>query len=164
MSKRTVYARHDDKAALFKAAVRRAIKRYTIQREALAAVTTEDLEESLLAIARLRIANISTPLGIKLLRVLSAQAYRFPELYLEFFEEGAGPTLKFLDDLFARHMRSGEIEISHPELAGATFLSVAISAPTRLIVSGNPLKEEEIATRIQFGVHVFLKGVQKSSL
>src|SRR3546814_7241869 len=48
---------HIDKDALFRAAVRRAIEAYTVPREAIDAVVSDDLEATLTAIARLRIAN-----------------------------------------------------------------------------------------------------------
>ena len=65
MSKRTVYARYDDKASLFKATVKRAVERYTVPRDAVEAVATDDLEETLAAIARQRIANVATPVATK---------------------------------------------------------------------------------------------------
>jgi TetR/AcrR family transcriptional repressor of mexJK operon len=160
MSKRTVYARYDDKAALFKAAVRRAIQRYTVPREAIDAVATGDLEAALTAIARLRISNLSTPVGIKLQRILSAQSYRFPELFSAAFEEGTGPTIDCLCDLFVRYSARGEINVTEPRRAAMAFLSLVVGGPARVIVSGNVLDEKEIATRVSFAVGLFLDGVR----
>ena len=155
MSKRTVYARYEDKGTLFKAAVRRAIERYTVHREEIEAVAGEDLEETLLAIARLRIANVSRPVVIKLQRVLSAQSYRFPELFNAAFEEGAGPTVNFLCGLFERY------SVTEPERAATAFLSLVVGGPARVIVSGNKLEPAEIERHIRFAVRLFLVGVQK---
>jgi AcrR family transcriptional regulator len=159
MSKRTVYARYEDKGALFKAAVRRAIERYTVPREALEAVATDDLEETLAAIARLRIANVATPVATKLQRILSAQSYRFPELFTAAFEEGAGPTIHFLSDLFVRYSRQGQLNVTEPQRAAAAFLSLVVGGPARIIVSGNKLDDREIETHIRFAVGLFLRGV-----
>jgi len=161
MSKRTVYARFDDKAALFKAAVRRAIERYTVSRDALEAVATDDLEETLKAIARLRISNLATPVATKLQRILSAQSYRFPELFHAAFEQGAGPTIDFLSDLFKRHSERGDIIVTEPRRAAAAFLSLVVGGPARIIVSGNKLDGPEIETRIQFALGLFLNGVRR---
>jgi TetR/AcrR family transcriptional regulator, mexJK operon transcriptional repressor len=161
MSKRTVYARYEDKAALFKAAVRRAIERYTVPREAVEAVATDDLEETLTAVARLRIANVATPVGTKLQRILSAQSYRFPELFNAAFEEGAGPTIDFLADLFERYHARGEIDVTEPRMAATAFLSLVVSGPTRIIVSGNVLEDQEIEERIRFAIRLFLDGVRR---
>jgi TetR/AcrR family transcriptional repressor of mexJK operon len=161
MSKRTVYARYADKATLFKAAVRRAIERYTVPREAIEAVATDDLEETLAAIARLRIANVATPVATKLQRILSAQSYRFPELFNAAFEEGAGPTISFLSDLFMRYSAQGEINVTEPQRAATAFLSLAVGGPARIIVSGNKLDDTEIEKHIRFAVGLFLVGVRR---
>jgi len=160
MSKRTVYARYEDKASLFKAAVRRAIERYTVPREELEAVATDDLEETLAAIARLRIANVARPVATKLQRILSAQSYRFPELFNAAFEEGAGPTISFLSDLFMRYSRQGAINVTEPQRAAAAFLSLVVGGPARIIVSGNKLDEMQIEQHIRFAVRLFLVGVR----
>jgi AcrR family transcriptional regulator len=159
MSKRTVYARYADKGALFKAAVRRAIERYTVPRDALEAVATDDLEETLAAIARLRIANVATPIATKLQRILSAQSYRFPELFNAAFEEGAGPTISFLSDLFERYSTQGELNVTEPRRAATAFLSLVVGGPARIIVSGNVLEATEIEKHIRFAVGLFLRGV-----
>lgn len=161
MSKRTVYARYQDKAALFKAAVHRAVERYTVPREALEAVATDDLEETLTAIAHLRIANVATPIGTKLQRILSAQSYRFPELFNAAFEEGTGPTVDFLSELFTRYHSRGDIDVTEPRRAATAFLSLVVGGPARVIVSGNVLDEQEIETRVRFAVGLFLNGVRR---
>jgi len=161
MSKRTVYARYPDKGTLFKAAVRRAIERYTVPRDTLEALATADLEATLIAIARMRIANMATPIATKLQRILSAQSYRFPELFKVAFEEGTGPTIAFLHDLFARHVETGEIDVVDPQRAASAFLSLAVGGPSRIIVSGNLLDDAEIERHIRFAVTLFLGGVRR---
>jgi TetR/AcrR family transcriptional repressor of mexJK operon len=161
MSKRTVYTRYKDKAALFEAAVRRAIERYTIPRAIVEAAATDDLEETLTAIARLRIANLAMPVATKLQRILIAQSYRFPALFHVAFEQGAGPTIDVLSDLFERHIAMGEIVVAEPRRAATAFLSLVVGGPARIIVSGNMLDEAEVATRVRFAVGLFLNGVRR---
>jgi TetR/AcrR family transcriptional repressor of mexJK operon len=161
MSKRTVYARYEDKGSLFKAAVRRAIERYTVPREALEAVATDDLEETLAAIARLRIANVAKPVATKLQRILTAQSYRFPELFNAAFEQGAGPTVGFLSDLFMRYSKRGKINVTEPQRAATAFLSLVVGGPARIIVSGNKLDDTEIEKHIRFAVGLFLVGIRR---
>ncbi|NGY03994.1 TetR/AcrR family transcriptional regulator [Solimonas terrae] len=158
MSKRTVYAYHDDKEALFRAAVRRAIEAYTVPREDIEALVGDDLEASLRAIAHQRVANLSRPVSIKLQRILAAQAYRFPELFNAAFEEGAGPVVEVLRALFARHEAAGDIAVGDAQHAAAAFLSLVVGGPTRLIVAGNALGKTELDARIDFGVRLFLRG------
>jgi TetR/AcrR family transcriptional repressor of mexJK operon len=161
MSKRTVYARYEDKATLFKAVVRRAIERYTVPREAVEAVATDDLEETLAAIARLRIANLATPVATKLQRILSAQSYRFPELFNAAFEQGTGPTISVLCDLFVRYSKRREINVTEPQRAATAFLSLVVGGPARIIVSGNKLDAAQIEKHIRFAVGLFLNGVRR---
>src|SRR3954451_6212587 len=53
MTKRTVYARYEDKSALFRAVVQRAVERWTVPVEELRAVESDDLEATLTAVARI---------------------------------------------------------------------------------------------------------------
>jgi AcrR family transcriptional regulator len=159
MSKRTVYAYYEDKPALFKAAVRRAIELYTMPREAIDAVITADLEETLVAIGRQRVTNMATPVATKLQRILGTQSFRFPELFNESFEKGAGPAIDALCALFARH--AAAIIVTDPARAAAAFLSLVVGGPTRIIVSGNIMDDAEIEERIRFAVGLFLNGVRR---
>jgi len=161
MSKRTLYARYEDKADLFRVAVERAVERYTVPREALEAVACDDLEETLKAVARIRIANLATPAGIRLQRILNAQSHRFPHLLAAAFEEGAGPTLDFLTDLFVRHNASGDTDICDPRRAAIAFISLVVGGPARLIISGGHLSEEDIESSVHFSVQLFLTGVRR---
>jgi AcrR family transcriptional regulator len=161
MSKRTVYARYEDKSSLFKAAVKRAIERYTVPRSALEAVATNDLEQTLAAIARLRIANVATPVATKLQRILGAQSYRFPELFTAAFEEGAGPTIGFLNDLLMRYTMEGIIDVADPQRAASAFLSLVVGGPARIIVSGNKIDDADIEKHIRFAIGIFLRGVYR---
>ena len=161
MSKRTVYARYEDKSALFKAAVRRAIQLYTVPRDTIASLETPDLEATLTAVARLRIANLATPNATKLQRILAAQSYRFPDLFNLSFEEGTGPTVDYLCDLFTRHTARGDITTPDPRRAAVAFLSLVVGGPARMIVAGAPPDEPEITARVRFAVRLFLDGVRK---
>jgi TetR/AcrR family transcriptional repressor of mexJK operon len=160
MSKRTVYAYYEDKPALFKAAVRRTIELYTMPREEIEAVVTDDLEETLVAIGRQRVRNMAMPVATKLQRILGTQSFRFPELFNESFEKGAGPVIDVLCELFARYSASGDIAITQPARAATAFLSVVVGGPTRIIVSGNVMDDAEIEERVRFAVHLFLNGVR----
>jgi hypothetical protein len=130
-----------------------------VPREVVEAVATDDLEETLAAIARLRIANLAKPVAIKLQRILSAQSYRFPELFNAAFEEGTGPTVSFLNDLLVRYSTLGQINITEPRRAATAFLSLVVGGPARVIVSGNRLDGKEMETHIRFAVALFLRGV-----
>lgn len=160
MSKRTIYAHYPDKEALFETAVRRAADRYTVPLERLKAVESDDLEETLLAVAHIRIANLATPTGIRLQRILNAEAFRFPELFRTVSEQFTGPTIAFLAELFSRLHARGEVDIGEPERTAFAFLALVLGGPTRLITAGSRVDEEEIEMHIRFSVELFLNGIR----
>jgi TetR/AcrR family transcriptional repressor of mexJK operon len=82
-----------------------------------------------------------------------------PELFHAAFEQGAGPTIDFLSDLFKKHVERGHIIVAEPRRAATAFLSLVVGGPARIIVSGNRLDKQEIETRIRFAVSLFLNGV-----
>lgn len=161
MSKRTVYAKYKDKEDLFKAALYQAIEGYTISLEILRALETDDLEETLKAVARQRIDNVATPAGVRLQRIVGTQSYRFPELFNRAFEQGTGPTITYLCDLFQRHNALGTTDIGDCHQAAFAFLTLVVGNPVRYIVAGHPLTEREIEDRVHFSVELFLNGALK---
>ena len=162
MSKRTLYANYDDKNALFKAAVNRAVARYTIPIDVLKNAQKDDLEKTLTEVARIRIDNISTPTGIKLQRILATQSYRFPEMFNAAFDIGAGPTIDFLAELFEQNNASGVTDVGKPRQAAIAFLSLVVGGPARLIIAGGQqISAEEMESRVKFSIELFLNGVRK---
>jgi AcrR family transcriptional regulator len=160
MTKRTVYARYEDKRALFKAAVQRAVDRWIVPTERLQAVETDDLEATLIEVARIRLANAISPTGLRLQRIVNAESYRFPEIFDQSFEAGTRPTLHYLADLLKRHAAKGEVTIEDAEIAATAFLSMVIGAPTRTAVHGRPIDTALYDERIRICVRMFLNGVR----
>jgi AcrR family transcriptional regulator len=160
MTKRTIYARYDDKAALFLATVQRAIERSIVPEEELRALDTGDLSETLIAIARMRVAFVTTPAGLKLQRIINTESYRFPAIFTLSYDQSARPVVEFLADLLRRHDSAGAVGIDRPEMAARLFMSMVVGGPVRIIVSGNTLSPEEIDDRITYAVRLFLNGVR----
>lgn len=160
MTKRTIYARYEDKAALFLAAVQRAIERTRMSPAALDALASDDLEQTLAAVARTRIADLMTPQGLKLRRVINTESYRFPEIFTLSYEQGAKPVIDFLTDLFRRHDSAGAVCVERPEMAANVFMSMVVGGPVRLLASGEAMRQDEIEDWIGTAVRLFLNGVR----
>ncbi len=160
MTKRTVYARYPDKAALFLASVQRAIERSIVPRETLEAIDGDDLEAALIALARLRVGNVMTPEGLRLQRILNTESYRFPAIFSMAYDQATRPVIDFLADLLRRHDAAGTIRLDRPDMAANVFMSMAVSGPVRIIVSGNPVDPAQIEDRIAFSVRLFLDGLR----
>lgn len=160
MTKRTVYARYPDKVALFRAAVNLAVQRFSTPQERIEATDCGDLEQTLRNIAMLRITQVGTPNGLKLQRIIATESYRFPDIFNLAYENGATPTVKFLAKLFRRETEAGRLAITDTFRAATTFMSMVVSGPVRIIVSGNYLSETEIDERVNFAVRLFLDGAR----
>jgi TetR/AcrR family transcriptional repressor of mexJK operon len=160
MTKRTLYARYPEKSALFRAAVSRAIDRSVTARATLESLDESDLEATLIAVARARVAHAMTPEGLRLQRIINAESYRFPDIFTWSFERATRPVTDHLEAVFARATARGALALDDPAMAARVFLSMAVSGPVRIIVSGNALDEAEIAARITFAVRLFLNGAR----
>jgi TetR/AcrR family transcriptional regulator, mexJK operon transcriptional repressor len=146
MTKRTIYVRYEDKAALFKATVRRAIDRATVQRERFEALDTGELETTLIAFARMRVAHFQGNAGMKLQRIINTESFRFPEIFSWY--------------LLHRYESAGAVCIGDPVMAANAFMSLVVGGPVRIIGSGNFISEGEIEARIQYSVRLFLNGAR----
>ena len=160
MTKRTVYARYEDKAALFRAAVQRAIERWIVPVEALHRFQHEDLETILVKVADIRMANAMRPEGVRLQRIINTESYRFPEIFSLAYEQGSRPTIDFLAEQFRNRTAAGELSVEDPEIAAAAFLSMVVGGPARTIWLGGPVDKAALKRRIAVTVRMFLNGVR----
>lgn len=160
MTKRTVYGLYVDKTALFKATIQRAIERWIVPIETLRAAETDNLEATLIAIARIRMTNAVSPAGLRLQRIINTESYRFPEIFTLAHEQGSRPTIDFLANLLQRHTQKGTVVVEKPEIAATSFLSMVVGGPLRAIVWGGSVDAAALEERIQYCVRLFLNGVK----
>jgi TetR/AcrR family transcriptional repressor of mexJK operon len=160
MHKSTVYSLYPDKEALFRATVERAIRRWVQPIEVLKEVETDDLEATLIAIARLRLENSISPLALKLQRIVIAESFRVPEITRIFYEQGVQSSMEYLTDLLARRARLGEIAVDQPELMAHGFFTLTVGLITRMILMGTKIDQREIDRRVRLYVRLFLNGIR----
>ncbi|MCP5403446.1 MAG: TetR/AcrR family transcriptional regulator [Novosphingobium sp.] len=162
MTKRTIYSKYEDKEAFFKAAVIRAIERVAaFQAKALVSCECATLEETLNCVARMRMDQMTRSEGLRLLRILNSEAYRFPEIFELSSNHITTPVVEFLARRLEKHAETGEIKVDNPKLAATAFLSMVVGAPIRIIGSGNPIDESGIEERISFCIELFMNGIRK---
>jgi AcrR family transcriptional regulator len=159
MAKRTVYLRYGDKMALFKAALKRAIDEWIVPVETLRAAETDDLEETLLRVGEILVANLMRPAGLRLLRITNAESARMPEIGAYTHQQGTGPTLAYLADLFRRRIRPGGGELPDADEAALEFLFLVVSGPPTLTAWGLPPDTASISNHTRYAVHLFLHGL-----
>jgi TetR/AcrR family transcriptional repressor of mexJK operon len=160
MHKNTVYSLYADKKALFRAAVGRAIERGSQPVEALRDVETDDLEATLIGIARLLMANSVRPVVLKLQRIIIAESFRLPEITQMYWEQGPRATHEYVTDLLTRHAGRGHVQADEPDLVAHGFLTLTVGLMTRMILVGTKLEQREIDRRIRLYVKMFLDGVR----
>ncbi|MEU1981042.1 TetR/AcrR family transcriptional regulator [Nocardia sp. NPDC019395] len=160
MTKRTVYARYPDKAALFLTAVQRAIERQIVPRDVLEDLDRGDLAETLEAIGRLRIGQVMTPDGLRLQRVINAEGYRFPTIFKANVEQSARPLIEFVAGLLDRAIAAGDIAPTDTGLAANAFMSMVVGGSVRAIVSGSTPTSEQLDRKVHFTVHLLLDGLR----
>ncbi|MFM5906370.1 MAG: TetR/AcrR family transcriptional regulator [Novosphingobium sp.] len=159
MTKRTVYAKFPDKAALFQAAVQRAIERQIVPQDALRALDKGNLADTLRAIGHQRINLVRTRNGQRLQRIINTESYRFPDLLMLNYNQSAKPVASFIVELLKREMDAGRIRRTDPEMATGVFMSMVVGGTTRQIVSGDVPDAETVAQTVDFAVDLFLNGL-----
>ena len=160
MTKRTVYAKFEDKAGLFLAAVQRAVERQIVPESVLQALDQGDLAETLKAIGRLRINQVMTPNGMRLQHIIQAESYRFPQIFDANFRQSAKPVITFVSALLQRAMDAGTISPTDPNMAASAFMSMVVGTQVRSIVGGHALSQKEIDERVAFSVNLLLDGLR----
>jgi TetR/AcrR family transcriptional regulator, mexJK operon transcriptional repressor len=158
MAKRTVYLRYGDKTALFKAALEQAIDAWIVPIERLRAVESDDLEETLLKVGQMLVANLMRPAGLRLLRITNAESGRMPEIGAYTYQHGTGPTLAYLVDLFRRRVRVGA-EFTDAQEAAFSFLNLVVSGPPTMKAWGVALDEAAVDRHTRYSVRLFLHGL-----
>lgn len=159
VAKRTVYLRYEDKTALFKAALERAIEDWIVPIEVLRAAETDDLEETLLRIGRILVANVMSQRGLQLLRITNAESTRMPEISAFTNKAGTERTLVYLADLIRRRAGAVDALLADPDEAALSFMNLVVGGPPVMAAWGVVLDEETIDRHTRYGVRMFLRGL-----
>ncbi len=159
MAKRTVYARYGDKTTLFKAALTRAIEEWIVPVGLLQEAESDDLEDTLLRIGQILVANVLSPGGQRLLRLTNAVSGQMPEIGAFNVQKGTEPTLAYLADLFRRRLGHDGIEMPHAGDAAEAFLDLVVGGPANAAARGVALDDDAVDRHTRYCVGLFLHGV-----
>jgi TetR/AcrR family transcriptional regulator, mexJK operon transcriptional repressor len=157
MSKQTVYARYGDKLTLFKAALQRAVDAWVAPLARLPDLESEDLETTLIDVARLIVTTLMSPAGLQLIRITNAEAYRMPEIGAYTYQRGHRQIAQYLSDLFRRRIFAGADPLPDLDDLATTFLNL-MSGPARRSAWGMD-DEIDLERFIRQRVALFLRGV-----
>jgi TetR/AcrR family transcriptional regulator, mexJK operon transcriptional repressor len=156
MSKQTVYARYPDKHSLFLAALQSAIDEWLAPVESLHEHERDDLETTLIEVAKVLVTTMLSPTGLRLIRITNAESYRMPEIGQYTYGRGHELFAQYLRDLFGRRL-SVDAEPTEIEDRVTAFLNL-ISGPARLNAWGFDAEPVDVEHFVRKRVRLFLYG------
>lgn len=161
ISKRTFYHRFSDKAALYRAVVRRLLQHWLPEFEAVFE-TPAPLDLLLARLARRMLAVALSPDALALRRLLVAEAERFPELVEIAIEQGATRAVERIAALLEEERGAGRIAPDDCRFAATQFQEMVLSVPLRRAMGfGAPLTEDEREDWATKSVALFIEGCRQ---
>ena len=158
-SKRTLYHRYEDKAALFGAVLRRIVERLR-PRGGVPGVLGGDLATSLQRLAELMLRSALTPEAIAVHRLIVGESARFPRLVAVVNRNSAAEEgVAMIASMLESGARAGRIVVPDPMFAARQFLYMVITVPQRSASGlGPPMSEAELRSWPRDVVRLFLEG------
>ena len=163
VSKQTVYKHFTDKQGLFTEIILSTIDEGAepFFDEVGALEDTEDFDRDLTELGRRLITIVMQPRLLQLLRLVTAEAGRFPELGHAFYDRGPGRTVAVLASLFQRLAANGLLRVDDPLIAAGHFNWLVVSIPMNKVILSGDYEEFNSAELQRFadaGVRAFLDG------
>jgi AcrR family transcriptional regulator len=158
-TKRTVYVRFTDKAGLFHAVVKRVLD---ARRPDLRTIGTDrSVDERLNDMALQVLSYALDPDVVRLFRVVTAEAYRFPELNRMIEEQAARGVAWAVEQMLEEEVRLGRLGLKDPKLATRLLLSLITGAPTKEAGRGaRPLSHPGRQRWVKGAIALFLDGAR----
>ena len=153
VSKRTLYARFADKAALLREVVARLVTRWLPPFDA-GFEQALGLESALRGAARVMLATALAPEALALHQLIVAESGRFPELAAIMRDAGAGIGAERLAVALAR------AGVADSAWAAEQFMTLVLSVPQRrALATGRPLDMAAQADWAARATQLFLRGI-----
>ena len=159
ISKRTLYHRFDDKAALFAAVVHEIIAQIRPP-PGVPLIEGSTLRDVLHRIAGLILRAALAPQAIALHRLIMAESARFPELVRAVHRDGSTrEAVSLIDGLLARELRDSQLGAETRAFAAEQFIFMVVTLPQRRAMGfGTPLTGAELDAWADRTVGLFLNG------
>jgi TetR/AcrR family transcriptional repressor of mexJK operon len=158
-TKRTIYVRFTDKAGLFHAMVKRVLD---ARRPDLRTIGIDRGVDERLSDMAMRVLNYALdPDVVRLLRVVTAEAYRFPELARMIEEQAAHGIAWAVGKMLEEEVGLGRLALADTALATRLLLSLVIGAPAKEAGWGaSPLSLAARERWVKGAVGLFLHGAR----
>ncbi|MDO9161947.1 MAG: TetR/AcrR family transcriptional regulator [Methylococcaceae bacterium] len=155
VSLRTIYNEFGGKAGLFGALIRRCSDQF------IGSLSDDcSLEEALTEFGRQFLYRITRPDVVRMRAILIGESPRFPDLAIQFYEQGPGLTRDHLCQFFSRQQQSGHIATIEPNFLADQFISALRGERIQRLQLGlEPTPDEaEIEIWVCQTIDLFLKG------
>jgi AcrR family transcriptional regulator len=158
MSKRTLYAMFDDRAALLEAYSGRHLSRIVVP------LTPEEaampLDRRLRRLLAPRAATRSLALPFAILRTIIAEAHERPDMAARVFRSGLPRIRALIQEELDRAVDRGEARIPDTAAAAALLADMARPSPLdRLVDPDRPFDMAAVEARFELGLDIFLRGI-----
>ena len=159
ISKRTLYHRYDDKAALFGAVLRGIVGRLR-PRAGMPIAERADLATNLQRLAELILRSALTPEAIAVHRLIVGESGRFPRLVAVVNRNSAAEEgVAMIAGLLERDARAGSVAARDPAFAARQFLYMVVTVPQRAASGLGPaMSEAQLRSWPRDVVRLFLEG------
>ena len=159
VSKRTFYARFDDKAAIFEAVLHDVVESLR-PAAGVPPLDGETLAQNLQTVATLILRAALTPDALALHRLIVAESERFPKVAAAVNRQAAGEeAVALIGRLLIREHHLGR---SDADFASRQFLHMVIAIPQRLAIGlGKPLTQAQLSEWPDRVVTLFLEGLPR---
>ena len=159
-TKRTLYARYPGKRAVFLDAIPWAFTR-AVENDTMSRIDDDDLRGALIAIGRGAVNRALDPGIVRLHRIASTVADRFPEFSRSAQTLTWASRQRQVMDLLQRHVDAGTLELDDVELAAEHFLAMVEAFPARLAEFGIYRSRSTQHRHVTHAVDLFLRGALK---
>lgn len=157
-SKASLYSYFGSKEGLFWEVLNLQCDRF-MQDLRMPTIADEHLEETLTAVARRFLKQISEPLSRDLFRIMIAEAPRFPELAERFFERGASSVRRMLGQYLSEQCKAGRLQCEDVEMSAIHFFELLKAPHLRMMLGLSPfprgMSQEKYVSQ---SVRLFLYG------
>jgi TetR/AcrR family transcriptional regulator, mexJK operon transcriptional repressor len=160
ISKRTLYIRYADKAALFNAVLSNLIKRWLVHIDQIR-LEDGELRQVLLVLARHLTTSALTPQSVAVNRVIIAESERRPRFGQLANATGRKPAIRAIASILRRH--ADELRVTNFEMAADQFMSLAVDRSLRLANLGIKPGPQQIEDWVAASVDLFLNGAQRQN-
>ncbi|MCK9394437.1 MAG: TetR/AcrR family transcriptional regulator [Methylobacter sp.] len=163
VSMRTIYSQFGGKAGLFGAMIRRCSDRFvtSLSEEHVLASSPDEV---LISFAKQFLHGITRPDVVRMRAMLVGESPRFPDLAIQFYEQGPQRTLNHLAQFFARLQKVDYFVAMDPHFLAEQFLSALRSERLLKLQLGlEPTPDEaEIDIWVRQAINLFLHGSLKN--